>query len=192
MATRIGIFGGTFDPIHNGHIDLAKKALKKIDLDEIIFIPTYLTPHKIGVKITPAIHRYNMARLAVSGVKGLKVSDMEIKRKGHSYSVDTLRTLRRKIDRSAEIFFITGSDSLRDIDKWKDLDKILELCEFVIVKRPGFILKSMRREFTVIDIKAKDISASAVRERVKQGLSIANLVPKKVQSYIKSKRLYLK
>jgi nicotinate-nucleotide adenylyltransferase len=192
MVSRIGILGGTFDPIHNGHIYLAKKTLKKIDLDKIILIPTYLTPHKTDVKITPAIHRYNMTRLAVSGIKGLEVSDMEIKRKGHSYSVDTLRSIRKKAGEKAEIFFITGSDSLKDMDKWKDLDRILEISKFIIVKRPGFALKHLRPEFIIISIKAKNISASDIRNRVKEGRSITSLVPKKVQVYIKNKRLYLK
>lgn len=192
MVARIGILGGTFDPIHNGHLYLAGEALKKLRLDEIIFIPTYRTPHKIGVKITSALHRYSMVKLAVTGIKGLKVSDIEIKRRGHSYSVDTLLRLRRKTGKASEIFFITGSDSLKDIDRWKGLDQILKLCRFVVVKRPGFRIENQRPEFIVMSVKAKDISASCIRERVKQDRPISNFVPQKVQDYIKNNRLYLR
>ena len=113
---RIGLLGGTFDPIHNGHLYLAKKVSSKLSLEKIIFIPTYLPPHKTDVKITPARHRYNMVRLAIAGNKRFEASNIEIKRKGRSYSVETLRQVRKRYGNSAEIFFITGSDSLQEHD----------------------------------------------------------------------------
>lgn len=190
IPKRIGVLGGTFDPIHNGHLYLAKKVMRRFCLDKIIFIPTYLTPHKTGRKITPTQHRYNMVRLALSGIKNFEVSDIEIKRKGKSYSVDTLRQLRKRFGPKTEIFFITGSDSLKDLDKWKGLDEILKLCRFVVVERPGFDIDSPMQGFIIVNINAKNIAASAIRKSLKNGRSITRLVPAKVKAYIKSHGLY--
>ena len=187
---RIGILGGTFDPVHNGHIYLAKKACRKLSLDKVIFIPTYLPPHKKGVKVTSARHRFNMLKLAIHGNKKFKISDMEIKRKGRSYSVETLRRLRKKYGRKAELFFITGSDSLKELNKWKNLDEILRLCKFVIVERPGFTVKKAPESFMLLRINAKDISATDIRKRIKSGNSIIPLLPAAVKRYIYRYRLY--
>ncbi|MFH1854308.1 MAG: nicotinate-nucleotide adenylyltransferase [Candidatus Omnitrophota bacterium] len=188
---RVGILGGTFDPIHNGHLFLAKKALKKLKLDKIIFIPAYLAPHKTRIRVTPTAHRYNMVKLALFGEKKFEISDIEIKRKGKSYSIDTLRQFKRRYGQDTEIFFITGSDSLRGINKWKDLGGILRLCRFVVAKRPDFEIKNLPRDFIVIDIGAKNISASDIRDKVHEGADITGLVPKKVRDYIKRHSLYL-
>lgn len=187
---RIGILGGTFDPVHEGHIYLAKKVCQKLALDKVLFIPTYLPPHKKGVKVTPAKHRYNMLKLAVSGNKKFKISDMEIKRKGRSYSVETLRRLRKKYGKKAELFFITGSDSLKELNKWKNLKEILSLCKFVVAKRPGFSIKKAPKNFVFIKINAKDISARDIRKKIKSGKSISNLIPGAVKNYIYKYKLY--
>lgn len=187
---RIGILGGTFDPIHNGHLYLAEEAIKKLNLDKIVFIPTYLTPHKSGSKITHTEHRYNMARLAIAGRSDFELSDIEIKRKGKSYSIDTLRQLNEEYGRDAEMYFITGSDALRDLDKWKDLDGILKLSRFVLARRPGFVVEGSMPGFVILDIDAKDISASDIRRRIRDGLDITGLVPGKVRDYIETNRLY--
>lgn len=187
---RIGLLGGTFDPIHTGHLYLAKKVLDKTSLDKIIFIPTALPPHKVNIKITPAKHRFNMVKLAILNNKKYQASDIEIKRKGSSYSVETLRQLRKRYSNSANIFFITGSDSLQELDKWKNLKEILNLCNFVIVKRPRFAVKAPAKNFIILSINAKDISSTDIRNRIKKGQSISKLVPKKVRDYIKRHRLY--
>ena len=179
---RIGILGGTFDPIHNGHIYLAKKACARLRLDKIIFIPSYLPPHKKGLKITPARHRYNMLRLAIAGVKKFKLSDMEIKRRGRSYSVETLRRLKKRYGKKADLYFITGSDSIIELHKWKNLKEILKLCKFVIVKRPGFGFKGPGRGIVFLEINAKDISSTDIRDRVRKGLPIKRLTKKTVQN----------
>lgn len=187
---RIGLLGGTFDPIHKGHLYLAKKVSSKLSLEKIIFIPTYLPPHKTDVKITPARHRYNMVRLAIAGNKRFEASNIEIKRKGRSYSVETLRQVRRRYGNSAEIFFITGSDSMQELDKWKDLRGILRLCSFVVVKRPGFAIKNISTSFIILNIDAKDISATDIRNRRERGQSISKMVPKKIVDYVKKNKLY--
>lgn len=204
MSIRIGILGGTFDPVHNGHIYLAKKVIKKLKLSKVIFIPAYIPPHKKGIKVTQAKHRYNMLKLATGGDKKFKVSNMEIKRKGRSYSVETLRSLRKKYGSRAELFFITGSDSLMELDKWKNLEEILSLCKFVVVERPGFkagdIPKSFMRTsakdnsahgIIFLKINAKNISSTDIRNKVKTLKSVSGIVSAKVEDYIGINKLYV-
>ncbi len=188
---RIGILGGTFDPVHEGHLYLAKKVLKKFSLNKIIFIPTYSPPHKKNVKITKATHRFNMLKLAIGNNKNFELSDIEIKRKGRSYSVETMRKLREKYGNSVDLFFITGSDSLKELSRWKNLKEFLKLCKFVVVKRPKCPIKGDLSNFIVLNIDAKDISATDIRNRIKKGCSINKIIPKKVIPYIKRYRLYL-
>jgi len=189
---KIGILGGTFDPVHNGHIYLAKKSYAKLRLDKIIFIPSYLPPHKKGVKVTSARHRFNMLKLAIRANKKFKISDMEIRRKGRSYSVDTLRRLRKKYGAKAGLFFITGSDSLKELDKWKNLAEILRLCRFVAVERPGFKIKDLPKGFAALKINAKNISSTDIRNKIKSGKSLTNLMPGAVTRYIYKHSLYKK
>ncbi|MFC1623807.1 nicotinate-nucleotide adenylyltransferase [Candidatus Omnitrophota bacterium] len=187
---RIGILGGTFDPIHEGHLYLAKKVLKRLSLKKIIFILTYLPPHKKNIKTTPAGHRFNMVKCAIKNNKKFEVSDIEIKRGGRSYSVETLREIRKLYGDPAEIFFITGSDSLKGLGKWKNLKEILKLSRFVVVKRPRFTIKDAPSSFISLKVNAKDISASLIRNRIKKGKSITKLTPKAVRDYIKKHDLY--
>jgi nicotinate-nucleotide adenylyltransferase len=187
---RIGILGGTFDPVHNGHIYLAEKVCAKLRLDKIIFIPSYLPPHKKGVKVTSARHRFNMLKLAILGNKKFKLSDMEIKRRGRSYSVETLRRLRKKYGAKAELFFITGSDSLKELNKWKNLGEILTLSKFVIVERPGFKIKNPPQGLVALKINAKNISSTDIRKGIKSGKSLRNLIPGEVMRYMYRHKLY--
>ena len=140
---KIGILGGTFDPVHLGHLYLAERVLRKLSLDKIIFIPAYLPPHKKKGNITPAGHRYNMVKISIGENRRFQVSDIELRRKGRSYSVETLRQLRKRYGLSVEIFFITGSDSLNDFDKWRNAKEIIKKYKFVIVKRPHFKVKNV-------------------------------------------------
>jgi nicotinate-nucleotide adenylyltransferase len=188
---RIGILGGTFDPIHNGHLYLAEKVSAELHLDKIIFIPAYLPPHKTDIKVTPARHRYSMLKLAIENNKKFEISGIEIRRKGRSYSVDTLKELRKKYGLSAEMFFITGSDSLKDLDKWKDLKGILLLSRFVLVERPHFEIRTNPKDFIILRIDAKDISSTEIRDRIKKAQPINKLLPSKIREYIKKYNLYL-
>ncbi|MBU1005964.1 MAG: nicotinate-nucleotide adenylyltransferase [Candidatus Omnitrophica bacterium] len=190
MIIRIGILGGTFDPVHNGHLYMACEVLKRLRLDKVILMPAYHPPHKKNTGITSARHRYNMLKLAVKGSKEFKVSDIEIKRKGRSYSIRTLKQLRERYGAEAKLFFIAGSDALKDIDTWRDLKGILGLCSFVIVKRPGSRIKMSRREFMILRIGAKDISATDIRKKIRCSGQVKKLIPSTVKDYIKSHGLY--
>ncbi|MBU1061427.1 MAG: nicotinate-nucleotide adenylyltransferase [Candidatus Omnitrophica bacterium] len=192
---RIGILGGTFDPIHQGHLYLAVRVLDKLSLNKIIFIPTNIPPHKKNVGITAPRHRYNMVRLGIADNRKFAASDIEIKRKGRSYSIETLRQLKERYPPSTEIFFITGSDSLNDLDQWKNITEIMRLCKFVVVKRPAFKIKnapSFIRDhcFILLSIRAKDISSTDIRNRIKSHQSISRLVPESVNKYIEQYGLY--
>lgn len=186
---RIGIFGGTFNPIHFGHLVLAEQALEKLDLDKVIFIPSFYPPHKKSADIASAAHRYNMVKLAIQGNARFKVSDIEIKRRGRSYSIDTLRQLK-KIYPKARLFFISGSDVSDQISRWKSINQILSLANFVLAKRPGYRLKKHNKNISVISITELDISSSMVRRKIKAKKSIRYLMPMRIYKYIKEKGLY--
>ncbi|MFC1709152.1 nicotinate-nucleotide adenylyltransferase [Candidatus Omnitrophota bacterium] len=186
---RIGIFGGTFNPVHFGHLVLAQQAYEKLNLDKVIFIPSFYPPHKKSSDIASAVHRYNMVKLAIQGNSRFKVSNIEINRRGRSFSIDTLRQLK-KIYPKAKLFFISGSDVSDQISKWKSIDQILLLAKFVLAKRPGYRLKKYNRNISVISITELDISSSMIRRKIKTKKSIRYLMPMRIYRYIKEKRLY--
>lgn len=186
---RIGIFGGTFNPIHFGHLVLAEQAYDKLNLDKVIFIPSYYPPHKKCSNMVSAVHRYSMVRLAIQRNPRFEISDIEVKRKGRSYLIDTLRQLR-KIYPKVRLFFISGSDVSDKISKWKSIDELLSISRFVLAKRPGYKLKKYNKNISVISITELDISSSMVRRKIKAGQSIRYLMPMRVYNYIKEKRLY--
>lgn len=186
---KIGILGGTFNPIHIGHLILAEEAREKLALERIIFVPTYLPPHKENSDIAPANRRLEMVRLAIKGNAKFSVSDMEIKRDGKSFTIDTLREFK-KIYPGDELFFIIGSDLLNYLDAWKDLDDIIKLVKFVVVTRPGFALEKIPSYISTFAINAVDISGFEIRRRVKENKSLRYLVPDAVRTYIIKNKLY--
>lgn len=186
---RIGIFGGTFNCIHFGHLVLAEQAFEKLKLDKVFFIPSFLPPHKKSPHLVSAYHRYAMVRLAIKGNKRFEVSDIEIQRKGRSYLVDTLRQLRVMYPR-ATLFFISGSDVSNQMAKWKSIKENLGIAKFVLAKRPGYRLKKYNKNIIVISITELDISSSMIRRKIHTGQSVRYLMPERVHRYIKKKRLY--
>lgn len=188
MIKRIGILGGTFNPIHTGHLLLAEGIKKKLRLDFILFIPCYLPPHKKPLKLAPAKHRFNMVRLAVRDNPSFKVSALEIKRRGISYSVDTLDELYKLYRGNAKFFFILGSDSLKGLRTWKSINKLMKLCKIVAVTRPGYRLKY--HGVKNIELPTLPVSSTDIRKFVKIGRSIKYLVPDEVGKYIHKCRLY--
>ena len=186
---KIGILGGTFNPVHIGHLILAEEVREKLGLDKIIFVPTALPPHKDNLNIAPAGDRLKMLKLAVASNKFFAVSDVEIKRQGRSYTIDTLKEFQAKYSRD-ELYFIIGSDLLKYLNDWKDLGQILAMVKFVAATRPGYPLEQIPPYIQTLPIRSVVVSGFEVRQCVAQNKSFGYLVTDKVFDYIKRKRLY--
>ncbi len=198
---QIGVIGGTFDPIHNGHLLLAENARKAFNLDKIIFMPAGIPPHKRDKHVSSNTHRYNMTLLAINSNKHFFLSDMELKKEGVSFTIDTIKHLK-SIYEDKEIYFILGSDSLFQIDTWKDYKELLTLCHFIVAARPDYqnerlknTVDNLNRLYNssihIVEGPVLDISSSEIRDRVRKGMSISYLVPKPVEEYIYKHGLYM-
>ena len=198
---RIGILGGTFDPIHIGHLVLAEEALSKLKLDQIWFIPTGKPWLKESLEITDGFNRLEMVKIATKSNPRFVASSIEIDRSGPTYTIDTLRYLKDKLGTETSIYFILGLDTLANFHRWNRPEEILDLCEFVVSNRPGFgntkILDEQLERFegigsitTLLNIPMLDISGTNLREMIRQGLSIRYRVPDGVEEYIYSNGLY--
>ncbi|MDD5108279.1 MAG: nicotinate-nucleotide adenylyltransferase [Candidatus Omnitrophica bacterium] len=186
---KIGILGGTFNPVHIGHLILAEEVREKLGLGRIIFIPTALPPHKDNVDIAPAPDRLKMLKLAIKGNKFFGFSDIEIKRKGRSYTIDTLKELKNKFIQD-ELYFIIGSDLLKYLNEWKDLNEINKMVKFVAATRPGYPLEQIPSYIQKLAIRAVDVSGFEVRQCIKENKSFRYLVPDKVFDFINKRKLY--
>ena len=197
---KTGILGGTFDPVHNAHLLIAGEALRRLELDEVLFIPTSDTPLKEDTVITPVEHRVRMVELAIAGNPVFRLSRIEIDRAGISYTVDTLAEIKQSPGNDSELYFIIGLDSLKTLPRWKGPDRIIEMCRLVTVLRPGYnvpdidelekSIPGITERLIIIDDLAPDISATDIRRRVAAGLSINDLVPEPVEQYILKNGLY--
>lgn len=189
---RIGIMGGTFDPIHHGHLVAASEVQHYLDLDQVIFVPTGEQPFKKGQRVSTAEHRYLMTVIATASNPRFSVSRVDIDRGGTTYTIDTLHDLH-KIYPDADMFFITGADVIPQILKWKDTSELWNLAHFVGVNRPGHELNTSPLPdgaVTVLEIPAMAISSTGVRNRVKNGVPVWYLVPDGVVQYINKYHLY--
>ena len=218
MTQRLGILGGTFNPIHLGHLAAAEEVRDRLKLEKVIFIPSFLPPHKSEEDMPSAVQRQEMVRLAIRGNPHFTVSDMEIRRGGRSYTIDTIEALRQA-HAGADLFFITGLDSFLEIGTWKEWDRLLTLCSFVVLSREGCRFRDMarlrflnapERELTALDERKKeqavitagsirvylervpfyDISSTDIRTRVRAGRSIKYHLPEAVEHYIIENKLY--
>ena len=199
---NIGVLGGTFDPVHSGHLVIAEEARLRFGLNKVLFVPAGQPWLKTNSKITAAAHRVEMLKRAIADNAGFELSTMEIDRPGPSYSVDTVAVLQQQSGAGAKIFFLIGWDSLSELPQWKEPARLIQLCKLVAVTRPGFSrpdLKSLEpsipgitQSVVWLDIPPIDISSSDIRDRVAQGLSIHSLVPDDVESYIAENKLYRK
>ncbi|MBN2075337.1 MAG: nicotinate-nucleotide adenylyltransferase [Dehalococcoidales bacterium] len=197
---KTGILGGTFDPVHNAHLMIAGEALQQLELDEILFIPTSHTPLKEDTVITPVEHRVRMVELAIADNPVFRLSRIEIDRAGISYTVDTIAGLKQSLGNDSELYFIIGLDSLKTLPRWKEPDRIIEMCRLVTVLRPGYnvpdidklekSIPGITESLIMIDDLAPDISATDIRKRVAAGLPINDLVPAPVEQYILDHGLY--
>lgn len=195
---KIGIMGGTFDPIHYGHLLAADEAHAAFGLSEVIFIPSGHPPHKANKKLTSPEDRYLMTELATVDCPYFRVSRVEIDRQGSSYTIDTLRALRAMPEYAgAQFYFITGLDAVLDIVSWKNPEEIMRLCRFVAVSRYGYSPKKMeelpeelRTKIIPLEIPLLAISSTELRERARNGRSIRFMVPPAVEKFIRKKSLY--
>ena len=197
---NIGVLGGTFDPIHSGHLIIAEEARLKLGLARVLFVPAGQQWLKAGISIASAARRMEMVRLAIATNPNFEISAVDIDRPGPSYSVDTIAILQQQIGAEAKIFFLVGWDSLAELPQWREPDRLIQLCKLVAITRPGFsrpdlkVLESsvpgVTESVVWLDITPIDISSTDIRERVAQGLSINGLVPEAVESYIKEHELY--
>ncbi len=195
---RVGIMGGTFDPIHHGHLFAAEEARARFGLGRVIFVPCGRPPHKQGKEITPGEHRYIMCALAVASNPHFEVSRVEIERPGPSYTIDTLRHFRKRFQPDAELFFITGADAILEILTWREADAVLREARCIAVARSGHDLCRLAATIgpdraaaiEVLDQPTLDISSTGIRERARSGLPIRYLTPTPVVQYIATEGLY--
>lgn len=198
---RYAIMGGTFDPIHFGHLAAAEEVRQKQCCDKIIFIPSGNPPHKKERTLTDVAHRYAMTKIAVASNSNFEVSSIEIDRTGYSYTLDTVKQLYDRLGDNIELFFITGADALLEVETWYKVDELLRLCKFVAVTRPGYDRSKLEQklhdlqskygsEIWSIDVPGLNISSTEIRKRVSEGSSIRYLVPEEVEKYIYDNGLY--
>ncbi len=201
---KIGIMGGTFNPVHHGHLVTAQEALDQFGLDEVIFIPTGDPPHKIEDLLAHAEDRYLMTVIATSSNSSFFVYRIEIDREGKSYTIDTVKELRRLFGSGSELYFVTGADAILEILTWKNTREIVTLAKFIAATRPGYDLSKIKelkttlfdsddeadRRIFIMEIPALAISSTDIRQRIKIGRPVNYLVPEGVNNYILKHGLY--
>jgi nicotinate-nucleotide adenylyltransferase len=209
---RLGVLGGTFDPIHVGHLDAAAAAQEALLLDQLVLVPAHDPPHRPILSQTSPYHRFALAALAVNGRRGWRVSDVELRRGGPSYSIDTLRTLHAEGWAPWQLFFVLGADAFADIGAWRGYPDLLDAAHFVVVARPGTPLDrtlvrlpalqsrvvraeqhtgdERRTRVVLVDAATRDVSSTLIRDRLAQGAAIDDLVTPAVARHIVSHDLY--
>jgi len=195
---RLGIMGGTFDPIHYGHLAAAEQARDQFRLDKILFLPNREPPHKKGYSVTPAERRYDMVLLATASHPQFEASRLELERPGPSYTVDTIDQLRQLCGEGPEFFFITGADAVLEILTWKHPHLLVDRCQLIAATRPGYSLGELERaagaelarRVHILEVPGVDVSSTMLRDRVRRGLSIRYLTPPEVEAYIRKHGLY--
>ena len=200
-AGSVGIMGGTFDPVHYGHLVAAEAAREAFSLDSIIFVPAGIPPHRDEKEVTPARHRYLMTLLAIMSNPYFQISRVDLDRGRVTYTVDTLTDLRKELPPDANMYFITGADAILEILSWKEPERVLSMAEFIAVTRPGYGLDRLSKalgplyeEFQdrihILEVPPVGISSTDIRRRLAEGRSIRYLVPETVLTYINNQGLY--
>ena len=216
-AKRAAIYGGTFDPLHNGHLKVARRVQKLFGLDELFFVPACVPPHKRGAGISPAFHRFAMLALATQNDERLRVSTVELDHPERPYAVETVARMQEQLGTDYRLFFVMGADSWSEITTWREWQRLLTMCDHIVVTRPGYELDATPARENVIDLRSKaddeinvtiresvsprvfvtdavfeDVSATAIRAaaRVRDTSALTKMVPPEVASYIEKYRLY--
>ncbi len=213
---KVGIFGGTFDPIHQGHIQVTLHIEKELSLDHIYFVPAYLSPYKTQGSVVAAHHRLEMVKRAIAPFSHFSVSEFELNKKGISYTIDTLKHTKNLLPSQAEVYFILGTDAFLGISQWKQVDELFATAHWVIVSRPGYPFKplsqilnneKLAKEFMGLsggkeykhftghtlyffELPTMDISSSELREKISRHEPYSSFVPKEVAEYIQAHHLY--
>jgi nicotinate-nucleotide adenylyltransferase len=188
---RLGLYGGSFDPVHLGHLLVAQAAREELGLDRLFFIPAAQSPFKPDVRLTVATTRVQLLRLALAGEVAVEIDEQEIRREGVSYTIDTLRDYRRRFP-EAELCWLIGADHVATLPQWREAEALAALAEFVVIPRPGDAVVPLPAPFRGRTLRGfpLGVSASQIRARVKAGLSIRHLVPEAVAEAIRNNRLY--
>lgn len=189
---RIGLFGGSFDPVHLGHLLIAQAACEELSLDRLFFIPAAQSPFKPERVLAPGRERLRLLRLALAGNTKCAIDEQELNRGGVSYTIDTVRTYRQRYP-EAQLFYLIGADHVSTLPQWRHADELARLVEFVVVQRPGVVAIGLPGQFRVRLLQGFPIgiSSSQVRDRVRAGLPIEHLVPAAVAEAIRNNRLYV-
>ena len=198
-SKKLGIMGGTFDPVHLGHLQTAKFIYEHLGLEKIIFVPAFIAPHKVGLEFAPAADRYRMTELATEPYPYFEVTDIELQRSGVSYTYDTVLELKKQYP-GYELYFIVGADSVPQLNTWNHIYELLNEVTFVAVARPGYAKAFARaREYfgglgeekiMLLKMPEQPVSSTEIRECIKNGESIDGMVPEAVRDYILEKGLY--
>jgi nicotinate-nucleotide adenylyltransferase len=198
---NIGVLGGTFDPIHNGHLMVAEEARIQLDLAEVLFVPAGQPWLKVNNPVSVAEHRVQMVRLAVADRPCFKLSTIEVERAGLSYTVDTIAGLRAQLGDRDDIFFILGWDALAQFPHWREPSRIIKMCRLAAVRRPGcslpdlesleVVIPGLSQRVVILEKPGVAIDATEIRDRVARGLSVRHLVPGPVGEYIRRHKLYV-
>lgn len=212
---RVGLFGGTFNPVHWGHLKTADEIRKIFDLTRVIFIPTNISPHKEPEEVVPAHHRLKMLDLVVEDNPYFFTSDVELKRHDRSYSIETITYFTQTLGKDLDLFFILGMDAFLEINTWKNYQELFSLCNFIVMTRPGYEVKGIHNgipsqlmnDFTYMpdekrfihrsrlsiyfkEVTPIDISSCSIRALMKNNLSINTMLPEKVKHYIEEHKFY--
>ncbi|MFB3894843.1 MAG: nicotinate-nucleotide adenylyltransferase [bacterium] len=191
---RLGIFGGTFNPIHIGHLIIAQESLSQFKLDQVVFVPAAIPPHKANHDIATAEHRLQMVKLAIAGNPLFQVSDIELNRNDKSYTIDTIKAFQKKYGPGTELNFIIGLDALLEFFTWKDAEQLLDLCRFLVAPRKGFDFSLLDSRLTprvrLINMEPVHISATEIRKRIQTHRPIRYYLPEKVYKYLIESSVY--
>ncbi|MEW6661323.1 MAG: nicotinate-nucleotide adenylyltransferase [Bacillota bacterium] len=197
---RIGLMGGTFDPVHLGHLVTAEEARDQFRLEQVIFVPAGMPPHKKDYRVTDALHRYEMTKLAIASNPYFHISDVEINRPGYSFAIDTVSYFAQAYGSNCRLYFITGADAILEILTWKQVHRLVDLCEFIAATRPGYNLEldptleqlppAARDRIHQLEVPALSISSTDIRCRVREKRTIKYLLPETVERYIIQKGIY--
>lgn len=183
---RVGIFGGSFNPVHRGHLKLARAALSELDLSKLIFVPAGRPAFREKEALLPAALRVKLLRRAIRGERRFEVSSCEVNRPGVSYTVDTLKYFKKKFGAEATLYFLCGADTLKHFPRWKSPATVLRLCRFVAATRPGHRPGSLPEGALFMPFGALDISSTEIRRRIRRGASVAKLVPPGTEKSLKA------